>query len=447
MDESESAASARDLFWRLLLVASLIAAIVSLLTTGLGLSGYLTPLLAWPLALAVQMGLFGLAWLIAVGRRSLRGLVVGLYLLTMPFSVVFSYVLLQSEITKKVRPVESQRALEDELRGRASDLLAILQRGVAESQELQLRLDSWQDVERSTGWSLSVCAEEKQCYLREVCDRLRRKVASWEETYGRPYHQGPGEQLIFAQLDTEIGALEQIRTSLTAASADWLETSDVLAPDLDNRQRLLRFDRALGRLPVRDLETVQCQAVVIPKAPDYEDFARDSAVDEERPLYAFEDLTRVFDAEHTINRSDYPTLFAFGLALFIDLFVLAVALGAGVMEESGELGTRHRLSSPFAWGSHLRAQIESWIDGSLLRPQATREDRRAFLGQILKALRFDGGSRAVLVPEDAEQSRFGHLLAQARAAVPSRQKGPEKVSFVLEDWVYNALAQYLTVEV
>ena len=35
-------------------------------------------------------GLFGLAWLIAVGRRRLRPLVIALYLVTMPFSVANS---------------------------------------------------------------------------------------------------------------------------------------------------------------------------------------------------------------------------------------------------------------------------------------------------------------------------------------------------------------------
>ena len=103
-------------FWNLLLFASCLAAFVSLLTTGTGLSRYLPVLLAWPLALAVQSGLFGLAWLIAVRHIKLRALVIALYCLTMPFSVVFSYVMLQSEFTSAIRPQEAQRRLFDDLR-------------------------------------------------------------------------------------------------------------------------------------------------------------------------------------------------------------------------------------------------------------------------------------------------------------------------------------------
>ncbi len=110
----------RSVFWNLLLMASVVAACVSLLTTGVGLARYLPVLLAWPLALAVQMGLFGLAWLIAVRHVKVRALVIALYCLTMPFSVVFSYVMLQSEFTAEIRPQESQRGLFDDLRQRSA---------------------------------------------------------------------------------------------------------------------------------------------------------------------------------------------------------------------------------------------------------------------------------------------------------------------------------------
>ena len=101
----------RSMFWHLLLFASVVAACVSLVTTGAGLARYLPVVLAWPLALAVQMGLFGLAWLIAVKHTTLRALVIALYCITMPFSVVFSYVMLQSEFTSEIRPQEAQRSL------------------------------------------------------------------------------------------------------------------------------------------------------------------------------------------------------------------------------------------------------------------------------------------------------------------------------------------------
>ena len=149
----------RSFFWNLLLFASFVAACVSLLTTGVGLARYLPVVLAWPLALAVQMGLFGLAWLIAVGQVKLRALVIGLYCLTMPFSVVFSYVMLQSEFTSEIRPQEAQRGLFDDLRQRSATVAMEIDKSLAESDELELRLASWLAMEQDEGWATATCDE------------------------------------------------------------------------------------------------------------------------------------------------------------------------------------------------------------------------------------------------------------------------------------------------
>ncbi len=160
----------KETFWYVLLWASFIAAAVSLMTTGIGLRRYLSFLLAWPLAIAVQAGLFGLAWLIAVGRRRLRPLVVVLYLATMPFSVVFSYVMLQSEFTAEIRPQEAQRELFDDLRQRSAAVAAEIDRSLGETDELELRLASWLAMEQAEGWTTSTCDSSTHCYLSK---RLR----------------------------------------------------------------------------------------------------------------------------------------------------------------------------------------------------------------------------------------------------------------------------------
>ena len=163
----------RSFFWNLLLFASFVAACVSLLTTGVGLARYLPVVLAWPLALAVQMGLFGLAWLIAVGQVKLRALVIGLYCLTMPFSVVFSYVMLQSEFTSEIRPQAAQRSLFDDLRQRSATIASAIDTSLAESDELQIRLASWLEMEKTGGWTTSTCNVDDHCYLAGVCERVR----------------------------------------------------------------------------------------------------------------------------------------------------------------------------------------------------------------------------------------------------------------------------------
>jgi hypothetical protein len=440
----------RESFWYVLLWASFVAAAVSLMTTGIGLRRYLSFLLAWPLAIAVQAGLFGLAWLIAVGRRRLRPLVIALYLVTMPFSVVFSYVMLQSEFTASIKPHEARRALYDELRASASETTATLSAGITASDELGLRLDSWLELEKEAGWTMSTCNDEEHCYLDGVCERVGRKIDNWERNFGVTYRQGPGEALIYGLLETEIGAIERINAILTEFRDGWTANAEIFADGLDNRERLRRYDAALAGFPQSDLEAVLCQATVPPPPPEYGSFARDEADREETPVYAFQDLTAIFEPGRELGRGDYPTLFALGLAAFIDLFVLLVAIGAALLPEaSTESGSYPVLQLvPPEWSESLRRDITEWVDGSLLHANLGHERRHEFLTRVVDALRFERGGKAVLVPEDAAQSRFGFLMARAQAATPTGMRGGESevTSFVLEEWVYPGLTRYLAPE-
>ena len=165
----------RDRFWSLLLIAAIISAVVSFFTTALGLLQYISFILAIPLALAVQMGLFGLAWLIGFGNRHIRGLMIGLYLFTMIFSVTFSYVFLQSELVEKVKPVEAQRTLLDDIRNKYTAFGNIVHEAVSESELLTTKLQLWLKTEEEKGWATKTCEEENHCYLLEVCTRVRGK--------------------------------------------------------------------------------------------------------------------------------------------------------------------------------------------------------------------------------------------------------------------------------
>ena len=131
-----------------------------------------------PLALAVQMGLFGLAWLIGFGNRRIRGLMIGLYLFTMVFSVTFSYVFLQSELVEKVKPIEAQRHLLDDIREKFTSFGNIIHEGVSESEIISSKLRMWLDTEEEKGWATKTCEEENHCYLLDVCSRVRGKSTS-----------------------------------------------------------------------------------------------------------------------------------------------------------------------------------------------------------------------------------------------------------------------------
>ena len=434
----------RSLFWNLLLVASIVAAGVSLLTTGIGLARYLPVALAWPLALAVQMGLFGLAWLIAVRHVKLRALVITLYCLTMPFSVVFSYVMLQSEFTSEIRPQEAQRALFDDLRARSAIVSSEIDESVAEAEELGLRLTAWLAQEQDQGWTTASCDTTSHCYLGGVCERVQSRIDTWETRMRRSYPQGPGQALVYGALETEQSAMRQFGDTLRTPRQNWSASEPIFAAGIDNRERLRRFDVALAALPRRDLQAVRCDAVTLPTAPDYDQFSRDDALSEETPVYAFADLAGVFSPSHTFTRSDYPTLFALFLAVFIDLFVLMVAVGAALVEETDLRPLASVRSTIPEWGEALASEITRWIDGALPHVRQSAEDRRAFLAGLIETLHIDSGNRVLLVATESTERRFGFLMANARAATASPVGDKEgAVTFVLEDWVYPALTRYL----
>lgn len=439
----------RQLFLRILLFASMIAAAVSLLTTGIGLDQYVSFPLAWSMAVAVQLGLFGLAWLIGAGhasssRRDHRGWIIALYAVTMLFSVTFSYVTLQSEFTAEIRPAEAQRRLFDASRTALAENAQRIQSGVRQSDDLTLRLESWLDMERRDGWATRTCEEEDHCYLEGVCDRIRRRIERWEQESGKTYREGPGEKMIFSTLETELQTLEQLQGRLTAYG-ETLSNGDVLDDGLDNRERLRRLDRTLVQAPLDDLEAVTCQAAPPSVLPAYGDHARDHAAGDEQPVYAFQDLVELLSGVRPFGREDYPTVFALALAFFIDGFVLVVALGASTLQwhrTGPELPILDRVPGNFERA--LRRDIDRWIDAALLDRRGDPEARRGFLSALLGNISFGRGGEARLVPETDEQTRFGHLLVQSRAArlgsfVQFNRTGR---LFLLEDWLYAALAHH-----
>lgn len=434
----------KQFFWYLLLAASTIAAVVSLLTTAMGLERYISRMLAWLLAFAVQVGLFGMAWLMGASIHRLRGLVILLYCLTMPFSVVFSYVTLQSELAEKIKPKESQRALFDYTRRNVSEVGGVVSQAIGASDDIILRLNSWLEMERTSGWATQTCEEEENCYLSGVCQRIRDRISAWETRFNTTYREGPGEELIYGLLNTEVKAATRLKGRLESFRKHWDE-SGILDPRIDNRERLTRYDTALAIAPSDDIVAVLCTAFEPPQAPSYEDYSRDDIVSEEQPVYAFEDFLDLFSREYRMTPGDYPTVFAFLLALFIDLFVLFVAIGATLIEvrETDQVEYPGVQPIPPSWNRDVSRDIESWIDGSLLSQASDQKKRTEFLEHLIESIAFDQDGRALLIPKDKLQERFGFLLLKSRAAsqeLAGTRGGHPQLLFVLEDWVYPALA-------
>jgi len=436
----------RDRFWSLLLVSAIISAVVSFFTTALGLLHYISFILAIPLALAVQMGLFGLAWLIGFGNRRIRGLMIGLYLFTMIFSVTFSYVFLQSELVEKVKPVEAQRVLLDDVRAKVISFGNIVHEAVNESELLTTKLDLWLKTEEEKGWATKTCEEENHCYLLEVCTRVRGKIELWEEKFGRPYREGPGRELIHGALNEEYAQITNIHNRLRKfRDVTWLN-SDILSDGLNNRDRLTKFDQLVASIPRRDLEAILCRNIELPASPEYVGHARDSALSEEKQLYAFNDLLDILSGSRGFERSDYPTIFALGLALFIDLFVLIVAIGAALIDTKREdilIPDTEGIASE--WSDRQQKNISEWIEGALLGEVRDEDEKIIFAREVLKTVIFNREGQNVLIPLNDAQYRFGVILVKSKAASATQSKidGEEKTVFELEDWIYLALMRYV----
>lgn len=138
---------------------------------------------------------------------------------------------------------------------------------------------------------------------------------------------------------------------------------------------------------------------------------------------------------------------ALALALFIDLFVLVVALGASTLQQGQDGDLLATVDGvPASFEDSLQRDLSSWIDAALLGQRGDPDSRQDFLRSIFEAISFGRRGEVQLNPDSEEQRRFGHLLVHSQAARVESFIKFNRVSrlFLLEDWVYPALARHLT---
>ncbi len=186
--------------------------------------------------------------------------------------------------------------------------------------------------------------------------------------------------------------------------------------------------------------------MILPTSPQYEDYARDSALREEKQLYAFNDLMDIMSGSRGIKRSDYPTIFALGLAIFIDLFALIVAIGAALVDyrkEDSFLPDTEKITSE--WDARHKQDISDWVKGTLIGETRDEAQKMAFVREVLKTIIFDREGNNILIPLNDERYRFGLILVKSKAASAGQTKieGEEKTIFELDDWVYLALTRFV----
>src|SRR5918999_5962852 len=432
-------------FWGTVLLASFVSSVVSLFTTALGLVQYQPSWIAYLLSFAVQAGLFAFAWLIGLAKGPSKLFVIVIYILIVPFSIVFSFVFLHGQFTAKIRPREAQINLLDDLRRKSRELSTVISSAFAESENLDVRLNKWQQIEDETGYAVSTCLQETNCYLKGVCDRVRKRVDAWESIQGRLYREGPGKQLIFSFLSSEVDALRARKNRISDFKTTFIDNNQALAPNIDNSERLSRFDRIVSAAPVDDLKAVLCREIALPAVPKYADVSRDRAIKEELPTYASEDLWALFDQTRTAwSKGDSWTAASLSLAIFIDGFVLLIALGTTTTLINRSERYPITTTLPDEWLSRLHQDIDRWLQ--LAHPDSRQSVnlRRSFATEILAAIQFSEDGMPYLVPVNIYQWRFGRILVHYEAATSELQRNGEgREVFAVEDWLIPALSSYV----
>lgn len=448
LERATDALTGRDTWTLVLLVVSLMAAGVSFYATYHGFAQYASDLVALLLSVAVQGGLLALAWLIGAATRSRRPLLVGLYACTMMFSVVFSYVFFHSVLASTAKTQETRTALVDTLRQRKATLEALVEEGRSGAAALSTALQLWTADEARYGRTTFDCAAREEPYLAKLCGEIDRRVRAWEERTGSGYEVGSGEGLRYRILRSEAAAMDSVEARLAAADTRLKADSTLATPTHTNRELLAWYDGLRSQVPVSDLEKVLGRDVTLPSLPRYREFADPRDSTEDNPFASFHDLAAFVDliTGKELPLSRQMAIFALLLAIFIDGFVLAVAIGGGRPTEEGSLS-----ASPFASDGpgELRAEtveaLDDWTRTATLGEARSEEARARFLSEVFDSIRHRGG-HDVFVPDTVAQRRFASLLASAGFATlrSNGRSGGEDELFLLEDRTMTVLSRYFS---
>ena len=395
--------------------------------------------IAFPLSLAVQLGLFGMAWILSVAEGRIKTLLVLPYVVAMLFSVLFSYALLQSEFTKHAGPQESRRALHDAIRDSVVSIISVATEAVNQSDTERAQLKAWVDLENVVGYTLRNCQVDQPTYsyLSGVCDRLREKRLGWERTSGRPYRDGPGQRLMHGWLMAELNTLDVHRQKLT----DYISLVNRIASGFqqgdNNRERLSDYDRIVAAYPGEAVSLFARNPTHRPGTINLTDYARDEILEDERAFYAFDDLVELFDSQRTSRPSDRAVYGSLGLALFIDLFVLIIAVGASLVDDSRTNSYPLSEAIPSEWDDQIKRDIASWINVARSETSDTSQQVE-FIRQVLSRISLDDDGFIVFTPNDADEVRFGHQMVAASAATVENGK-----RFLLKEWTYRFLCRFV----
>lgn len=187
----------------------------------------------------------------------------------------------------------------------------MLNASVAEGQKHLLALEELTQAEKSHG-SISRAQDADPSMAR-----VREAVAKEAQTYASPSKEGAGQGVRYTAFDRYTKLAQQGLERMRASQAGMVDLRAKLKPLDPTEAQLRRFHEAYDAVPWADVEiTLHSPKFERPAAVAYSDFVDRAASAQEDLLIALEELFAAPTSRH---------IFAFALALFIDVIVFLLA--------------------------------------------------------------------------------------------------------------------------
>jgi hypothetical protein len=290
---------------------------------------------------------------------------------------------------------------------------------------------------------MQTCANEPIPYLNEVCARLQQRVAAWETTSGQQYRQGPGQSLIYGSLKQEVDVVVKNVADLESYYHLLKSRPFEAGKTVDARKSI--YNQTISNAPVAVLDRYSEAPDGVPEQALLADRA-DTSGEHEAPFAALVELPKLM-TKSSFDELDYITVASFLLALFLDVFVLAVAWGVGhsSLTEGAALLPIKRTLKP-EWDRDIVSVVAGWIREATLMPEASVDEQVGFVRAILARIRSEGEA-SELTAADPLHKRFAEALVRARVATLADQsteggvEGPS--TYRLKPWISPALVRFM----
>ncbi len=384
-----------------LFVCTCLLSLVSWYTTWQGMALYLNGWFAFLASLGIQAALVMVAWLIGQAKRG-RALMTAVYAITALVSVCFSYVSLYTWFSAKERPALVERQLYDTLQDSAGKTEQLVAGAIAEAKKHVVALEEMTAAEKSHGFISK--GQDADPYLAKVRAAVADEAHSLKE--------GTGEGLRYTAFERHAKLARQSLETLMASQRALADFRAGAKPNESSEVQIRRFRAVYDEVPwVEVQEQSHAAKLERPAVPSLAENLDKTSSGQEELLLAFTELVSAPTGRH---------VFAFVLAMFIDVIVFLLAYAAG----------------PYFTGSEEQrlAIASAALDGS---------DEQVFARSFLRKVHPDGQgmARVALSALTPGERQLCLMLAGTKQAALAEEGG--EAYYLIDGDVHRQLAESL----